>query len=250
MNINWRSLAAATALALGTIPAFADDGGGKFALTFRSPTVNSSVPGALAGTPPGSPITQQTDNVRLQALVNWAGPPNRGGILIYNGHGCCSGWGLLILGYDSGPDAGKLAVLAGGITVAVAPLSLTPGVWTYVTADRRAGDVTITIQGTGRHDVPQTFDMGVIPVNPIGVNNNPVSGGTVRTTERFSIGENLNGIMDNVKMMTLDTKQLVDSWTFKKVTGFSAVGANGNTIDLQQSVTWIDLNAGDGEDDD
>ena len=55
MNMNWRGLAAASALGLCIAPVFADDGGGKFAIAFRSPTdFSTSAPGALAATPPGS----------------------------------------------------------------------------------------------------------------------------------------------------------------------------------------------------
>ena len=249
MNMNWRGLAAASALGLCITSVFADDGGGKFALAFRSPTnFATSAPGSLAATAPGSPITLQTDNIHLEALVNWGGLPARGGLLVYNGHGCCSGWGLLLLGDNSGPDAGKIAILAGGITVATSPFVLPVGSWTHVSADRVAGDVTVTVQGTGKHDKPQTFDLGFIFANPLGVDNRPVAGGTVRTTERFSVGDSFNGIIDNVKMSTLDTRQTVDSWTFKKVTGFSAVGQNGNALDLQ-SANWIDISGQFGDDD-
>lgn len=248
MNINWRGLAAASALGLCITSVFADEGGGKFALAFRSPTTISSAPGSLAATAPGSPLTLQTDNIHLEALVNWGGPPSRGGLLVYNGHGCCSGWGLLLLG-DTDPNAGKIAILAGGITVATTPLPLPVGAWTHVSADRVGQDVIVTVQGTGRHDRPQSFDVGIVPVNPLGVDNRVVGGGIVRLNERFSVGDSFNGIIDNVKMSTLDTNQTVDSWTFKKVTGFSAVGQNGNSLDLQ-SANWIDISGQFGDDDD
>ena len=247
MNTTWRKCAAASALALCVTPALADDDEGNFAMAFRTP---ASGPGAIAATAPGSPVTLQTDFLRMEALVKWDGPPNRGGLIVYNGHGCCSGWGILLLGDNDGPAfAHKLSVLAGGITVGVAEVTLPVGVWTQVAMERRGQVVTLTLRGTGKKDPTQTFDLGIIPVNPLGVDNRPVGGGqTVRTTEKLTIGENFNGIIDDVKIRTLDTKQTVESFRFNKVTGFTAVGKNGAALDLQ-SANWIGI-PGDDHDDD
>jgi hypothetical protein len=191
-------------------------------------------------------VTLQTDNLRLEALVKWSGPPSRSGLLVYNGHGCCSGWGILWLGDDAGPDANKLSVLAGGIIVQTAPVSLPAGKWTRVAMERRAQVVTLTVGGTGEHDPAQVFNLGVIPVNPLGVDNRPVAGGTVRTTEKASVGENFNGLVDDVKFRTLDTKQTIESWKFDDVTGFTATGSKGHVLNLE-TATWM---AVDGEGDD
>jgi hypothetical protein len=240
----WQSFGIIAASALCIAPAFADNdhAHGNFALAFKGN------PGLVA-TAPGSPVTLQTDNLRLEALVMWAGPPNQGGMIVYNGHGCCSGWGILLLGDADGPDAHKLGVLAGGITVVTAPVMLPVGEWTQVVMERRAQDVTLTVTGTGKHDRPQTFDLGIIPANPLGVDNRVVSGGTVRTTEKLSIGENFNGLIDNVAVRTLDTKQTIDSWRFNDVTGFIATGKNGHVLNLQ-AAEWIDISHDQGVDDD
>jgi hypothetical protein len=243
MGTHWRGFGISVALVLCVPSAFADDDShGNFALAFKGN------PG-LASTAPGSPVTLQTDDLRLEALAKWSGPPNRGGMIVYNGHGCCSGWGILLLGDDAGPDAHKLAVLAGGIVVQTAPVSLPVGTWTRIVMERRAQVVTLRVGGTGKRDPVQVFDLGVIPVNPLGVDNRPVPGGTVRTTEKASIGENFNGLIDDVKFRTLDTKKTLETWRFNDVTGFVAAGNKGHVLDLQ-TAAWINVTKHDDDDDD
>ena len=243
MGTLWHSfgIVAASSL-LGIVPAFADQQPhGDFAMAFQGS------PG-LASTAPGSPLTLQTDNLRMEALVMWAGPPNQGGVIVYNGHGCCSGWGILLLGDADGADAHKLAVLAGGVTIVTAPVTLPVGEWTHVVMERRAQDVMLSVGGTGKHDPVQTFDLGIIPANPVGVDNRPVAGGTVRTTEKLSVGENFNGLVDNVAVTALDTNETLDSWRFNDVTGFIATGSQGHVLNLQ-SAEWIDISHDQGVDD-
>jgi hypothetical protein len=235
-----RGFGISCALSLCVAPAFADDDG-NFALAFKGS------PG-LASTAPGSPVTLQIDDLRLEAMAKWSGPPSRSGVFVYNGHGCCSGWGILWLGDDAGSDANRLAVLAGGIVVQTAPISLPAGKWTRVVMERRAGVVTLTVGGNGKKDPGQVFDLGYIPVNPLGVDNRPITGGTVRTTEKLSIGENFNGLIDDVKIRTLDTKQTVESFRFNEVTGFIATGKNGSVLNLT-TAAWIFVDDDDDHDD-
>lgn len=230
-----------SALMLCVASAFADDGGGNFALAFKGDL------DALAATAPGSPITLQTDSLRMEALVKQAGPLAQSGVLVYNGHGCCSGWGILMLGAETGGDVNKIAVLAGGIVVATSPITLPVGTWTRVAMERNAQVVTLTVSGTGKHDPVQTFNFGVIPVNPIGVDNRPVAGGTVRTTEKASIGEKFNGLIDDVRFRALDTKQAIETWRFNDVAGFITTGKNGAVLNLKNAA-FIDLSEDDVED--
>lgn len=241
MNTLHRGFGISLTLMLCAASAYAHDSDGNFALAFQGTT------GVVTATAPGSPVTLQNDNLRMEAMVKWAGPPSKSGMLVYNGHGCCSGWGILWLGDAEGADANKLAVLAGGITVVSAPVSLPVGKWAHVVMERRAQVVTLTVDADGKHTPAQVFNLGVIPSNPLGVDNRPVTGGTVRTTEKLTLGENFNGLIDNVKIRTLDTKQTVDSWKFDDVTGFTATGSKGNVLNLQASA-WIDVS--DDEDDD
>lgn len=239
----WQSFGILAASLLGIAPVLADDHShGDFAMAFKGN------PG-IAATAPGSPLTLQTDNIRMEALVMWAGPPNQGGVIVYNGHGCCSGWGILLFGDADGADAHKLGVLAGGVTIVSAPVTLPVGEWTRVVMERRGQDVTLSVGGTGKHDPVQTFDLGIIPVNPLGVDNRSVTGGTVRTTEKLSVGENFNGLIDNVAVRTLDTNQTLDSWRFNDVTGFIATGSQGHVLNLQ-SAEWIDISHDQGVADD
>jgi hypothetical protein len=237
-----RGLCVSSALMLSVASAFADDGGGNFALAFKGDL------DALAATSPGSPVTLQIDNLGMEALVNWGGPPSKSGVLVYNGHGCCSGWGILWLGADAGGDANKLAVLAGGIVVATSNLTLPVGQWARVTMERVNQVVTLTVGGTGKHDPVQTFNFGPIPVNPLGVDNRPVAGGTVRTTEKAQVGEKFNGLIADVKFRALDTKKNIETWRFNDVAGFITTGKNGAVLNLEDAA-FIHVGEDDGDDD-
>jgi len=250
MRTSLRGLAIASVLALSVASAFADDDAhGNFALQFMSPkTLGTNPAGALAATAPGSPVTLQNDDLEMEALVKWDGLPSRTGLLLYNGHGCCSGWGILIMGSDQAPSVrGKLALLAGGIDVIVAPASLPAGEWTRVRMERRSGVVTLGITGSGKHDQEQLYNLGFVVSNALGVDNRPVTGGTVRTTEKLTVGDNFNGLIDDVTIRTLggDT---VESWGFNHPSGFVAVGSMGKVLSLQ-TAAWTDLfdhDSGDG----
>ena len=212
--------------------ALAHGNDGDFALAFKGTNPAST------STAPGSPLTLQSDNLRLEAMVMAAGPQLQGGLLVYNGSGCCSGWGILLQGNEAGPDANKLAVLAGGVTVVPAPVSLPVGKWTRVVMERRAGVVTLTVGGNSRRNPAQVFDLGVVPANPLGMAQS--------ATERFTLGQNFNGLIDDVKVRTLDTKKTVESFGFNDVTGYTSKGKNGAILDTSGS-SWVDV---DDDDDD
>jgi hypothetical protein len=205
---------------------------GDFALAFKGTNPAST------STAPGSPVTLQTDNLRLEAMVKAAGPQINGGLLVYNGSGCCSGWGILLQGNEAGIDANKLSVLAGGIVVAASPASLPVGKWTRVVMERRAGVVTLTVGGNSRRNPAQEFNLGVVPANPLGM--------AMGATERFTLGQNFNGLIDDVKVRTLDTRKTVESFSFNDVTGYTSKGKYGAILDTSGS-SWIDV---DDEDDD
>ena len=230
MNTTWR-IAVASALALSVTSAVA----GNFAMATRTP---ASGTGALITTTPGSPVTLQDNNLRMEAKVLWGGPPNRGGLIVYNGHGCCSGWGILLLGEADGGDRHKLSVLAGGITVAVAQVTLPVGEWVRVAMERRDQVVTLIV---GEDDAAQVYDLGVIPVNPLGTDR-IIGGQPLRLTEKVTIGENFNGIVDDVKFRSLEGKGnsgVIEYWRFNQVTGFTATGQNGAVLTTLQNAAWI-----------
>jgi len=250
MRASIRGFAVATALAMSIASAFADDDAhGNFALQFKSPPTPGSAPGALAATAPGMPVTLLNDDIEMQARVKWAGRPARSGLIVYNGHGCCSGWGLLLMGEDQPAfQRGKLGVLAGGIVVAVSDADLPAGEWATVRVERRSGIVTIGVRGSGKHDGEQLYNMGFIFANALGVDNRPLGGGqTVRTSERLTIGENFNGLIDDVTLRTL-AGETIESFGFNQPSGFIATGSMGAVLSLQ-TAAWTDLfdhDSGDG----
>ena len=242
MRTPLRAFAVASVMALSIASAFADDDAhGNFALQFRSPTTLGTNPaGAIATTANGSPVTLQNDDLEMEALVKWSGRPARSGMIVYNGHGCCSGWGILLMGDDQAPfHRGKLAVLAGGVTVEVSAAQLPVGEWARVRMERRSGIVTIGVRGSGKHDDEQLYNLGFIHSNPLGVDNRPVVGGTVRTTERLTVGENFNGYIDDVTIRTL-AGTTIEYFGFNHPSGFIAVGDMGKVLNLQ-SAAWTNL---------
>src|ERR1700733_12718512 len=62
-----------------------------------------------AGSSATGPAIGRLDNLRMEALVKWNGPSANGGLIVYNGNGCCNGWGILLHGTnDGGNFVGKL----------------------------------------------------------------------------------------------------------------------------------------------
>ena len=175
-------------------------------------------------------VTTQTDNLRLEATVKWLGPSPVGSLILYNGNGCCSGWGILVLASTDNPP-NVLAVLAGGIVVATSPLTLTPNRWQHVTMDRVAGSVTLTVSDVGDDDdgtPPQTFSFGFIPVFFVG---NLVQPHTY-------VGDVFNGFLSDAKITNLGGPSVIESWDFTHAPATSGklnlysspVGVNGHVL--------------------
>lgn len=188
------------------------------------------------------PVTNQTDNLRLEATVKWLGPSNLGSLIVYNGNGCCSGWGILVLASTDNPP-NVLAVLAGGITVAPSTITLTPNVWQHIVMDRVNGDVTLTVtsvaegnDGQDNHRIaPQTDDLGGIGVNPLS------NYAWLRPPLTY-VGDAFNGFIANATITDLtSTPNMIESWDFSQppatfgnlgLFGATAPGANGHTLNL------------------
>lgn len=209
-------------LAFVAVPLFAD-----------SPKISMlSSPQTTARTP--GPVTGQTDNLPLEATVKWLGPSSVGSLIVYNGNGCCSGWGILVFGSADTP-ANAVGVLAGGVTIVPSTITLTPNKWQHVTMDRVGQAVTLTVSDVGDdgdHST-QTASLGVVPVNFIGF---------LRPAVTY-VGDAFNGFIAEAKITSLSgTPTVIDSWdfthgsgTFGKLTlftGATATGSNGNVLNL------------------
>ena len=190
-------------------------------------------------------VTTQLDDLRLEATVKWLGPSTPGSLIVYNGHGAVSGWGILLFGSsDTPPNA--ISVLAGGVTIVSSPLTLTPGRWQHIQMDRVSQVVTMTLQdvaGDGDdhdhgHGAVQTYSFGVIPANPVG--------GVYSSIEGTDVGNAFNGFIRDARVETLNgTPAVVESWRFTEGTPFgrltlfgpTATGVNGHVLHLQ-NVSW------------
>ncbi|HEY6808443.1 MAG TPA: LamG-like jellyroll fold domain-containing protein [Gemmatimonadales bacterium] len=201
---------------------------GNTALLFNGCDANTS-------TPLGSVVTTQIDDIAYDAMVRYDGT-NAGVLgqaLFYNGHGGVSGWGILVLGQSDGVANGTIAVLAGGITVAFTPLQLTRGAWQHITAERRAGDVVVTLSSPDGTGPDQTFDAGVIPVHPVGQGFAGIERTTVGGSGTFDIpAAQFHGAVDNFRIRDLVTDTWIERWNFNERTGSTATGANGTVLQL------------------
>lgn len=185
----------------------------------------------------GAPINR-TDNLRMEARVRYDGPSADGGVLIYNGNGCCNGWGLLAYGTNAGSNAGRLAILAGGITVQDSQQSLTlpVGVWQRVRVESRGQRVTLSFPG---NDPGPVFSFGTVPRN--GLN--------FEVPSSVTVGQGFNGLIDDVRFTSLDTPNtLLEFWRFNEGTGSIATGVNGGVLNLTNT-TWVRVSRDDDNDD-
>lgn len=176
-------------------------------------------------------ITTQTDNMRIEATVKWLGPSTLGSLIAYNGNGCCSGWGILVLASTDSPS-NAVAVLAGGNVVVASTITLTPNKWQHVTMDRVAGNVTLTVSTLSDDDdapPPQTANLGFIPVNFIGHLAAP----------HTYVGDAFNGFIRNVSFSDITgSPAVIESWDFTHAPATSGklnlysspVGANGHVL--------------------
>ena len=199
----------------------------KFAMEF------TATGGSIAT---GVPINR-TDNLRMEALVRFDGPSANGGVLLYNGSGCCTGWGLLVYGTNPDPNAaGRLAILAGGVTIQDSQQSLTlpVGVWQRIRIESRGQLVTLSFPGK---DPGPVFSFGIVPRN--GLN----SGSSV------IIGQGFNGLIRDVRFTSLDTPNTVlEFWRLNEGTGNISTGVNGGVLDLTNT-SWVQLSGEDNHDD-
>jgi hypothetical protein len=196
----------------------ANAAGGGTTLLFNG--TNANVSGPL-----GFRVTNQIDDIGVEATVRWDGPNAAANhqMIYYNGHGCCSGWGIIVIG-------GQVGILAGGITIPMTPFSVTDGAWHHIRAERVGGVVTVRFD-----DLEHVI--GSLPVNPVN--------GVISHLERTSIGGdgtfsaptgNWNGAIDNVKVRNLATDTWIERWNFNKGEGTTAVGVNGTVLGIGNAV--------------
>jgi hypothetical protein len=198
--------------------------------------------GSIAATAPGAPINR-TDNLRMEAVVRYDGPSADGGLLLYNGNGCCNGWGLVVYGTNAGSNAGRLAILAGGILFYDSQQSLTlpVGVWQRIRLESRGQLVTLSFPG---NDPGPVFSFGIVfrnPLNFIPPNATPPS---------VTVGQGFNGLIADVRFTSLDTPNTVlESWRLNEGTGNVATGVNGAVLNLTNT-SWVQLSRPDDNNDD
>lgn len=185
----------------------------------------------------------RTDNLRMEALVRYDGPSDNGGVLIYNGDSAFNGWGLLMDGTNAGSNAGRLRILAGGVTVQDSQqvLTLPIGVWQRVRVESRGQRVTLSFPG---HDDPgPVFSFGTVPRNDVIflLEKEP-------SKPRVIVGQGFNGLIKDVRFTSLDTPNTVlEFWRLNDGTGSTATSVEGDILDLFNT-TWIRIPEHDHDD--
>ena len=206
-----------------------DDDKKDFALQFNAAS------GSMAT---GAPVNR-TDNLRMEALVRYDGPSANGGVLLYNGNGCCNGWGLLMYGNNSGSNAGRLAILAGGVTVqdSQQPLTLPVGVWQRVRVESRGQFVTLSFPG---NDNPgPVFSFGIVPRNSL----------NFEAASSVIVGQGFNGLIRDVRFTSLDTPNaLLEFWPFNEGAGSTATSIEGTVLNLTNT-SWVRVSKDDNDND-
>lgn len=192
---------------------------------------------ANASTPLGTVVTTQTDNIAIDLPIRYDGPnAANGNQMIYmNGHGAFSGWGIIVVGSANGDPDGSLAIIESGIDVPLTPFVLKPGVLYNLYVERRAGVVTVALDG-------QVYNMGYLPVNPVGQDHASI--------ERTSLGGDgtfdaptgdFHGAVGPVGLFDLTQNRLIELWTMSEGHGTTTTGVFGTVLHIGNA-TWLHFN--------
>jgi len=132
----------------------------------------------------GPLLTTNTTSLTLQAKVYWYGTSSSAQMIIYNGHSSVRGCGI----YNSLGN-GALHILYGGVSFTPFNYTLTPNVWTSITAVVKNGIVECYVNGL------------LVNVTNVSNPNTPNSGlGDLFTIGSNAVGgENFNGRIDEVR---------------------------------------------------
>jgi hypothetical protein len=216
----------ATQPGVSNISARSASANGSTALGFNGADASTSTPG-------GTIVTTQIDDIAYDVMVRPDGPNANGDgqMIVYNGHSGVTGWGILVLGPSDGVADGTVTILAGGIVVAFTPLVLTQGSWQHLRAERRAGNVTVTLDD-------QTFDVGFIPVNPLAGGFADIEQTSVGASGPFDgpFGGFFHGAIDRVRIQNLTDDSWIERWNLNERSGATATGVNGNVLHLGTTV--------------
>src|ERR1035437_9972529 len=90
--------------------------------------------------------TTATDNVTMEAWVNWNGTTTDNQFIVLNGNSSGSGYGIYLNNWNN-EGGNKVAILCGGNAVISSEATLTPGIWYHLAAERTSGTWKLFING-------------------------------------------------------------------------------------------------------
>jgi hypothetical protein len=136
-----------------------------------------------------------------------------------------------VYGTNAGSNAGRLAILAGGVTIQDSQQSLTlpVGVWHVATSPRRIArpDLDPFLPGQRR------------PGSRIFIRDRASQRSEFRSTFFGHRRSGFNGLIDDVRFTSLDTPNaLLEFWRFHEGTGSIATGVHGGVLNLNNT-SWV-----------
>jgi len=186
-------------------------------------------------------VTTATDNVTLEAWVNWDGQSSGSQGIIYHGNSSNSGYGIFL--YSGATPARALTILCGGKDWVTSSTALPTGGWHHVAAVRENGTWKLYLDGSER----SLNNTGVVPNTPAGKCNLGSS---------TSGGDKFKGKIDEVRIWTVARSQsqirssyaslagnetgLVAYWRLDEGSGTTTGDGSGHgkTATLYGSPTW------------
>ncbi len=188
-------------------------------------------------------VTAVTDNMTVEAWVNWDGQASGRQSIIYNGNTGSSGYGIYL--YDGATPPRSISILCGGKGWVTSSTELPAGSWHHLAAVRSAGVWKLYMDGVER----ALSNTSVVPNVPVGKFD--IAAGTGGGGDRFK------GKVDEVRIWTTArTKDQIQAsygslagndagltayWRMDEGSGTYTVdgSGHGNTLTLYGSPSWI-----------
>ena len=185
----------------------------------------------------GAPISAVTDNVTIEAWVQWNGGANQ--VIFLNGNAGNSGYGLHIFN-----TSGQLEILMGGVAFSASSASLTPGVATYVAIVRNSGTWSVCV-----NNVPYSIADPTATPNPPGTgfyagaanDGTNVFNGIISNISFWTMARSTAQMQADMNSCTLNPQTgLAGYWQLGEGTGTTGTDGSGNAHNLSLNNTaWI-----------
>lgn len=155
-------------------------------------------------------VTNYVDNFGIECWVKPTAQLGTGQVIVYNGRTDTTGWGLIITPTNA-PTPNAYQLLYGG-KVALGTNTAVPNTWTHLALVRDSGLTTLYVNGVA------TVTSGAIPAIPN-------TGFAIGAPPQSVASQNLNGLVDEVRVFTFTGGQFSTNDLLLKLPNYT-VGAN------------------------